>query len=37
MPVVSGAAGGEFDEEAGEMAVVLLCTRCPSREVLPIR
>src|ERR1039458_5976256 len=24
-------------EEAGEMAVVLVCNRCPQREILPVR
>jgi hypothetical protein len=26
----------QFDDEAGEMAVVLTCTRCPQRETLPV-
>ena len=27
----------QMDEEAGEMAVVLVCNRCPQREILPVR
>jgi hypothetical protein len=27
----------QFDEAAGEMVVVLICTRCPQREILPMR
>jgi hypothetical protein len=27
----------QMDEQAGEMAVVLVCTRCPQREILPVR
>jgi hypothetical protein len=26
----------QMDEEAGEMAVVLVCNRCPQREILPV-
>ena len=25
-----------MDEEAGEIAVVLVCNRCPQRETLPV-
>ena len=25
-----------MDEEAGEMAVVLVCNHCPQREILPV-
>jgi len=27
----------QTDEEAGEMAVVLVCNRCQQREKLPVR
>jgi hypothetical protein len=27
----------QFDEAAGEMAVVLFCSKCPQRETLPAR
>jgi hypothetical protein len=27
----------QFDEAAGEMAVVLVCSKCPQRETLPVR
>lgn len=27
----------QMDEEAGEMSVVLVCNRCPQREILPVR
>jgi len=27
----------QMDEEAGEMAVVLVCNCCPQREILPVR
>ena len=27
----------QFDDAAGEMAVLLVCNRCPQREILPIR
>lgn len=27
----------EYDEESGELAVVLFCPQCRQREVLPIR
>jgi hypothetical protein len=27
----------QMDEEAGEMTVVLVCNRCPQREILPVR
>jgi hypothetical protein len=27
----------QMDEEAGEMAVVLVCNHCPQREILPLR
>ena len=27
----------QMDEEAGEMAVVLLCNKCRQREILPVR
>jgi len=27
----------QFDEGAGEMAVVLVCSKCPQRETLPAR
>jgi hypothetical protein len=26
----------QMDEEAGEMAVVLVCNHCPQREILPV-
>ena len=26
-----------MDEEAGEMSLVLVCNRCPQREILPVR
>jgi len=26
-----------MDEEAGEMAVVLVCNKCQQREILPVR
>jgi hypothetical protein len=27
----------QVDDEACEMAVVLVCNRCPQREILPVR
>jgi len=27
----------QFDDAAGEMAVVLVCSKCPQRETLPVR
>jgi hypothetical protein len=27
----------QMDEEAGEMSVVLVCSRCPQREIMPVR
>ena len=27
----------QFDEAGGEMAVVLVCSKCPQRETLPVR
>lgn len=27
----------QMDAEAGEMTVVLVCNRCPQREILPVR
>ena len=27
----------QFDEQSGEMAVVLVCTSCQQRETLPLR
>lgn len=27
----------QVDEEAGEMAVVVVCQQCPQREVVPVR
>jgi hypothetical protein len=27
----------QMDEEAGEMAVALVCKRCPQREILRVR
>jgi hypothetical protein len=27
----------QMDEEIGEMSVVLVCNRCPQREILPVR
>jgi hypothetical protein len=27
----------QMDEEAGEMAVLLVCNWCPQREILPIK
>ena len=29
-------ATARFNEEASEMAVLLLCNRCPQREVMPM-
>jgi hypothetical protein len=26
----------QFDEATGEVALVLVCTRCPQREILPV-
>jgi hypothetical protein len=27
----------QMDEEAGEMAVVLVCNKCRQQEILPVR
>ena len=27
----------QFDEAAGEMAVLLVCSKCPQRETVPVR
>jgi len=27
----------QMDEEAGEMAVVLICNKCRQQEILPVR
>jgi hypothetical protein len=27
----------QFDEAAGEMELVLVCTRCPQREKVPVK
>ena len=27
----------QFDEESGQMAVLLVCTRCPQRETMPLK